>query len=95
VGASLFDVQLGFQTLRRVTSCYDSVKEYSMLFRADVLCPQCKQEHVVKVDAPTMPDKDIIFRYRCPFTGKLVKQSLRLYHEASGFAANAIPGWHI
>ena len=66
-----------------------------MLFRADVLCPQCKKEHVVKVDAPTMPDKDVIFRYRCPFTGKLVKHALRLYDEASAFPANAIPGWRI
>jgi hypothetical protein len=49
----------------------------------------------VKVDAPTMPDKDVIFPYRCPVTGKLVKQALRLYEEASGFAANAIPGWRI
>jgi len=40
-----------------------------MLFRADILCPSCKQQHVVKVESPTMPDRSVIFRYRCSVTG--------------------------
>ena len=36
-----------------------------------------KLQHVVKVDALTMPEGSVIFRYRCPETGGLVKQALR------------------
>ena len=66
-----------------------------MLFRADALCPQCKQQHVVKIESPRMPDKNGIFRYRCPVTGGLVKQTLPLRDETSGFPSDAIPGWSI
>jgi hypothetical protein len=65
-----------------------------MLFRAEALCPQCDQKHVVKIESPTMPEPGVIFRYRCPVTGRLVKQPLRLVDETT-FPPDAIPGWRI
>lgn len=66
-----------------------------MLFQADVLCPQCKKRHVLKVEHPTIPDTRLIFRYRCPITTELVKESLDDYKEVSAFPENVIPGWRI
>ena len=66
-----------------------------MLFRANVLCPRCKKTHIVKVEHPTIPDSRLIFRYRCPITTELVKETLGDCKEASAFPENAIPGWRI
>jgi hypothetical protein len=49
----------------------------------------------VRIESPTMPDKSVIFRYRCPVTGKLVKQALRLYDEAVDYPPDTVPGWRI
>jgi hypothetical protein len=66
-----------------------------MLFRADVICPRCKQYHVVVVEYSTMPDASVIFRYRCPATGGLVKEALRVYEEIFAVPDDAIKGWRI